>query len=510
MAPRSAFEYKPVSVLEPFALAETPELDLARFAEDQRVAVVRDTVAAVYPEAHTIATGRGVRRGYDLLLVTVGAVPLEGVPGAQPFRGRADHERVARLLEEYDGRRLRRLAFAVPSSSAWTLPVYELALLTANELRVREVDGAELVVVTPEPAPLSLFGQRASEELGELLRIAGVTVKTATHPRRFEDGVLHSVPESALRTDRVIALPRFVGHRIAGLPSDHDGFIPTDEHGRVSGVEDVYAAGDTTNFPVKQGGIACQQADAAAESIASRAGAVLEPEPFRPVMRGLLLSGMTARYLESDASGGHGEGPGPRFALWEPAGKVFGRHLLPTCGTSWGRSARAAHTPRMRCPSSSTSRPRLLTRSPDGAFRGRARAARWRRRRAYWAPAACARARGSDDAPDGGGGPVPARLTRAAGHRIRHFDRHARGTLTRVASTACWRSAVRWSGRSIRRRSSTGCWRLRERSRRTLRRTRGARRAQAGARALPHAGASTRSRIGRSASSRAVAASSVF
>lgn len=345
LAPRSAFEYKPVSVLEPFALGETPELDLARFAEEQHVAVVRDTLAAVDPDAHAISTGRGVRRNYDILLVAAGAVPLEGVPGAQLFRGRRDYERVALLLEEYDRRQLRRLVFAVPSNSTWTLPIYELALLTATELRARGAGGAELVIVTPERSPLGLFGQRASAEVAELLRAAGIFVKTSTHPRKFESGILQAVPDSAIRTDRVIALPRLVGPRLAGLPSDHDGFIPTDEHGAVNGVEDVYAAGDITAFPIKQGGIACQQADAAAESIAARAGADLEPQPFRPVMRGLLLSGTTARYLEADASGGRGEGAEPRFALWEPSSKVFGRHLLPyVWGASGNDPARAPHT----------------------------------------------------------------------------------------------------------------------------------------------------------------------
>ena len=59
----------------------------------------------------------------------------------------------------------------------------------------------------------------------------------------------------------------------------------------MSGAEDVYAAGDGTNFPIKQGGIACQQADAVAEVIAKAAGASLEPRSFRPVLRGRLITG---------------------------------------------------------------------------------------------------------------------------------------------------------------------------------------------------------------------------
>ena len=85
-----------------------------------------------------------------------------------------------------------------------------------------------------------------------------------------------------------------------GLPSDAEGFLVTDDHARVQGVPDVYAAGDVTAFPVKQGGIACQQADAAAADIAARAGAPVEPEPFSPVLRGMLLTERWARFLRRD------------------------------------------------------------------------------------------------------------------------------------------------------------------------------------------------------------------
>lgn len=73
------------------------------------------------------------------------------------------------------------------------------------------------------------------------------------------------------------------GLRLAGLPTTS---IPIDEHSGVAGVEDIYAAGDGTNFPVKQGGIATQQADAAAESIAASLGLPIEPAPFGPSCAG--------------------------------------------------------------------------------------------------------------------------------------------------------------------------------------------------------------------------------
>jgi len=125
----------------------------------------------------------------------------------------------------------------------------------------------------------------------------------------------------------VIALPLIDGPRVPGLPSDESGFIPIDSHARVRGVEDVYAAGDGTNFPIKQGGIATQQADAAAEHIAGRAGADIEPGPFRPVLRGKLLTGRGSRFLRHELGGGADEGTASDFKLWFPPTKVSGKYL---------------------------------------------------------------------------------------------------------------------------------------------------------------------------------------
>ena len=115
------------------------------------------------------------------------------------------------------------------------------------------------------------------------------------------------------------------GPRIDGLPADANGFIPVDDHGRVKGTEDVYAAGDGTNFPIKQGGLGTQQADAVAPHIAHRLGASVEPEPFRPVLRGKLLTGQESLSMKADVAGGGGEGVAPRI----------------TCGGHPTRSARA-------------------------------------------------------------------------------------------------------------------------------------------------------------------------
>ena len=151
------------------------------------------------------------------------------------------------------------------------------------------------------------------------------------------DGELRLVPEGTIAADRVVALPRLRGPRIDGLPQTVEGFLPVDAHGQVHGLADVFAAGDITSFPVKQGGIAAQQADAAAEMIAANAGADVAPQPFRPVLRGLLLTGRQPRYLRHELTGGAGDAssasPEP---LWWPPAKIVGRYLAPFLGAFAG------------------------------------------------------------------------------------------------------------------------------------------------------------------------------
>jgi len=209
-------------------------------------------------------------------------------------------------------------------------PLYELALLTASHLARRGLSEAELAVVTPERRPLEAFGPGASTTVEQALTKGGVAWYGEREPRAVEAGRLRVVGGDALPADRVVALPLLGGPRIPGLPQDGGGFLPTDEKGAVSGLEDVYAAGDGTNFPVKQGGLAAQQADAAAASIAHQAGADVAEGHFRPVLRGILLGAGLPRYLRADPAGGGGEVS--EHALWWPggaAGKVAGRHLAP-------------------------------------------------------------------------------------------------------------------------------------------------------------------------------------
>jgi sulfide:quinone oxidoreductase len=337
VAPELQFWYRPLSVAEPFGLGESMHFELPELAAAAGADFSPGALVGIDAARRQARTSAGAVLGYDVLLVACGASPVPAVPGALTFRGPADVEKMQHLLGELEKGEVRSVAFAIPWGAVWTLPAYELALLTAAHLAAREVRGVELTLVSPEDEPLQLFGPAATVAVRELLDERGVRVLTRVYPAEVADGELSLVPDGKVTADRVVALPRLRGPRIDGVPQTMDGFVPVDSHGRVHGLEDVFAAGDITSFPLKQGGIAAQQAEAAAEAIAAAAGADLEPRSFRPVLRGLLLTGGRPRYLRREITGGFGETSwASTEPLWWPPAKIVGRYLAPFLGSLAG------------------------------------------------------------------------------------------------------------------------------------------------------------------------------
>lgn len=327
LAPEGHFEYGPLSVAEPFGLGRAHRFELAELLRGRDVEIVRGALDSVDAERREARTATGRPLGYDALLVAVGARRRPALPGALSFEGPRSTDDVRRLLHEAEAGGLRRLAVAVPPGVGWALPAYEMALMAGAHFQERGL-AAEVALVTPEPRPLDRFGPRAREAVEEMLRLRRVAFHS-TVPLRAEPGCLLLEDREPLAADSVIALPAIEPPRISGLPRDRNGFLPADRHGRVPGPPRVYAAGDVTSFPLKQGGLAAQQADAAAEAILADIGLGPEPQPFRPVLRGLLLTGRAPRYMRAEAVRGRsGEAPGGGSIRWTPA-KIAGRRLGP-------------------------------------------------------------------------------------------------------------------------------------------------------------------------------------
>jgi sulfide:quinone oxidoreductase len=329
LAPEPSFWYRPVAVAEPFGLGEVRHFDLGSLAEAAGAGLTIGALTAVDSDRREARTTAGATLAYDALLIACGALPRTAVPGALTFRGPADADRMRELLDELEGGGVGRVAFAVPWGAVWALPAYELALMTAARLSARDVRGVEVTLVTPEDEPLQLFGHTASETVRQLLDETGVGFVGGVSPAEHQDGQLLLLPEGAVVADRVVALPRLQGQRIDGIPQTVEGFVMVDDHCCVLGTDVVFAAGDITSFPVKQGGIAAQQAVVAAEAIAVHAGISLMPRPFQPVLRGMLLTGSGPRYLRRDLAKAGERDWVSEAPLWWPPTKIVGRRLAP-------------------------------------------------------------------------------------------------------------------------------------------------------------------------------------
>jgi sulfide:quinone oxidoreductase len=336
LAPERSFVHRPSSVAAPFGLSAPAPMDLGAVAQRFGARLRRGALERVDVGRRVAVAAGGGNLFYDHLVIAVGAVPHPAVSGALTFAGPREAPALEALLTRIERGAARRVAFALPAGATWSLPLYELAVMAATDLRSRGVSGAELTVVTPEPAPLWLFGPAAGPAVRNLLAARGIDLRTSTHAVALSGGQLEMANREPLPVDAAVALPTLRGPGLAGLPEDGQGFLPIDAHGRVPGAPAVYAAGDATTFPVKQGGLATQQADAVAEAIAAEVGAIRHAAPFHPVLRGLLLTGGAPLYLRAELSGARGaattralRGEISGRALWWPPGKVAGRYLAP-------------------------------------------------------------------------------------------------------------------------------------------------------------------------------------
>jgi sulfide:quinone oxidoreductase len=311
IAPERVFTPRALDLARPSAGGQAAELDLERFMAEHGGRFRRTAVLGVDAERRTLSCTTGPDEPYDTLVVAVGASARPAYEHALTFG--ADFPACDELLAELAQRGPLSVAFVVPKDCTWPVPLYELALMTADEARLPNSGELRVHLVTPERRALDLFGARASTAVAELLRAARVGLHCGIDADVDPGGRVGLGPEETLTVDRVVALAHLVGPSLAGLPADAHGFIPVDEYGRVTGVDAVYAAGDVTNHPIKHGGLASQQADAVAAHIASRAGAPVEAVPYTPVLRGRLLTELRAT----------------RPALWHPPAMVSGRYLAP-------------------------------------------------------------------------------------------------------------------------------------------------------------------------------------
>ena len=254
LAPEAQLVYRPVTVAEAFDRAEARSYQIADILAEQHTTYVQDSLERVDADGREVVTGSGTRIPYDALLVATGARVKAPLPGALTFGGRADVAEFRALLDDLVNGTATSVAFALAREQVWALPLYELALMTAAHLREHASD-ARVLIVTPEEEPLELFGPAAAQVMRPMLAALGITLRCSSMPALVKTRELVLVGGGGVFADRVVTLPLAEGPHLSGLPADTHGFISVDMHGRVAGLSNVYAAGDITAFPLKQGGL---------------------------------------------------------------------------------------------------------------------------------------------------------------------------------------------------------------------------------------------------------------
>ena len=329
-----------MTVAEPFERGGAQTHDWAAIAADLDAGLVLDRLVAVDTDARTAFTNGGRRIPYDVLVLATGARRVEPLAGALTFGiGGGAAERLRSLIADVRARETASIAFALPWPSSWSLPLYELALLTAHELREHGCSAA-VRIVTPEAHALELLGPAARDAVVPLLDVLGVELITDAQPRAVVAGGVRTDDGASIEADHVVTVADLVARPMAGLPIDRAGFVPVDLHGRVTGEPCVYAAGEVTAFPLRQGGLAAQQADVVAEAIAARCAGGPEPAVFAPVLRARLTTSGAPLYLQARPGG---QSLASYRAMWSPPAKVAGRYLAPYLATA--RPGRIAETP---------------------------------------------------------------------------------------------------------------------------------------------------------------------
>src|SRR4051794_32053308 len=161
IAPEDDFVFRPLTVAEPFGYERALRMPLSRLERTHAVHRHRDRLVAVHPARRELELAGGDTCRYDALLIATGARAEAWLPGSVCFTGRAGGPALRALLDHVADGDVDRLAFVSPTD-AWTLPAYELALLTASWCADRGVLPPQLIVATPERRPLERFGRAAS------------------------------------------------------------------------------------------------------------------------------------------------------------------------------------------------------------------------------------------------------------------------------------------------------------------------------------------------------------
>lgn len=349
---RDTFLYKPNTIYIPFGLDPAKLLiPLDVPAHRRGIQFIHATAREIDPEAKLVGAD-GRKLPYDYLVVATGAgMRPEEVPGLKEFAQTIWtpddmlrlREAYAKLADEARGGQRRRLLFLVPPNNKCSGPLYEIVMMTDTWLRrTKARRNIDIAFSTYEAGFIQAFGPRLHEVVTREFEQRGIDGHTGYVVERIEkDHVAYRNGET-LGYDLLVSFPPYVASTpFASLPVDERGFIATEFGSRqVKGYPEVYAVGDTGDFPVKQAFLAFLQADASAEHLTSTILGKKCETAFDPVSMcvmeqfdkatfaqvPLALTGDSSRpvTVRPDADGAYRVGSSP---AWRVGKKLLGLYL---------------------------------------------------------------------------------------------------------------------------------------------------------------------------------------
>ena len=325
------FVYRPLSIGEPFNRSYALHFELEPLVHAAGAELIRDALTSVDADARRVHLASGAELGYDALLVATGGYVDPCYEHATTVDPERTDELLHGLVQDIEEGYLHKLAVVIPAPPPWPLPGYEVALM-ASERAWDMQQSLDVTVLTPERAPLAVFGETVSRGLEQLFgerRIEAITSSWCEIPQSRKL-IVHPLRRE-LDFDRIVALPALRGPDLTGLPRDGGGFLPVDQYGHVRGVDRVWAAGDGTDEPIKMGGVAADLADVAAGSIAEMTGAHVRGRTFSPTIEAVLMTGGTPRYLRARPAspGPNGESVFETVSRGSEPPKIRARYLGP-------------------------------------------------------------------------------------------------------------------------------------------------------------------------------------
>jgi sulfide:quinone oxidoreductase len=279
---RDYFLFKPNTIYIPFG--EDPEkfkIPLDGPVRRKNLRFVQDRVQRIDPDQNRVLLSRG-EIGYDFLVVGTGAeMRPEEIPGLKEhaltvwtpeemLRLRAAYSR----LEEQarSGAARQRVLFLVPPNNRCSGPLYEIVLMTDTWLRRQKLrDRVDITWTTYEDGFIQAFGPRLNTVVTGEFEERGISGHKGFIVTHVEPQAVHYQNGEQRQYDLLVSFPPYIaGERYSSLPADERGFIYVDpDSRRVKGYPEIFAVGDTADFPIKQAFLALLQADAAADHLAA-------------------------------------------------------------------------------------------------------------------------------------------------------------------------------------------------------------------------------------------------